>query len=208
MSENNPELSPHNFHDEHYVKNWVEQAMHRTPARRDMFYRLSQEIGVRDGPQTILEYGCGPGFLASWILQHCDVVRYDLLDFSKPMLALSAKRLAGFNQARYFRRNFRYPAWIEGMPNDYTVVVSMQATHELRDKQRVTNLYQQVKCLLRAGGTFYMCDHIPDAGGTDASLFMTTSEHLEALAGAGFTNIRALRERGGLGLLGGDVAHD
>jgi len=47
---------------------------------------------------SVLELGCGPGFLSEALLQK--IARYTLVDFSAQMLDLSRSRLAKFKDRR------------------------------------------------------------------------------------------------------------
>ena len=75
----------------------------------------------------------------------------------------------------------------------YEAVVSMQEVHEVRHKRHVPQLYQRIYNLLTAGGAFLVADRTPeDDSARSRALFMTEGEQLQALATAGFVDVRAL----------------
>lgn len=196
--------SPHDFHDPGYARRWAARAALRTPARDDCMACIAAHAAARVPPRPIiLEYGCGPGFLAERLLSKIDAESYWLLDSSQPMLELCARRLRRFAPTpRLVKRDFTRPDWLSDAPCRPDLVVSMQATHEARGKWQTLRLYEQVLHGLAPAGAFFMCDLIADRGaGRDRSVFLTLAEHLDLLDRAGFQGVTPVWEKGGLGLI-------
>jgi ubiquinone/menaquinone biosynthesis C-methylase UbiE len=88
---------------------------------------------------SVLELGCGPGFLSEALLQK--IARYTLVDFSAQMLDLSRSRLARFKDRTVFiQADFKKDAWTAAVPAAFDLVVSLQAVHELRHANRIPKL--------------------------------------------------------------------
>ncbi|MDH3637498.1 MAG: class I SAM-dependent methyltransferase [Gammaproteobacteria bacterium] len=198
--------SAHDFHDPGYVRRWARQAIVRTPVRNEFIACIVARATALAFPRpAILEYGCGPGFLAECLLESIDVSAYWLIDFSEAMLDLCAERLARFDHVtRYAKRDFTLPDWLAGLPCRPDLVVSMQASHEVRSKAKVDALYAQILESLTPAGGFLMCDLTADgSSGPDQSVFLTMDKHLDALQRAGFDRVAPLMIKGGLGLAAG-----
>jgi SAM-dependent methyltransferase len=181
--------SPIDFRLRDHARSWAETAMEVRPWRREIFQRISGELGAlnRD-PLTVLDLGSGPGFLGAHLLQDHPSLNYVALDFSAAMHQLGRERLGLLaERTRFVERDFKHTGWSEGLgPID--AVVTSQAVHELRHKRHAPALYHQVRQLLSGGGVFLMCDHFAGEGGLEnRSLYMTAAEQREALKAAGFS---------------------
>lgn len=145
---------------------------------------------------SVLELGGGPGFLAEAILAVCDVGRYVLLDFARPMLDAAAARLG--DQVTYHLGDFLTSEWASSLQGPFDIVVSMQAVHELRHKRRAQLLYEQVRTLMRPGSVLVVCDHEPKDDARSRALHASAMEQIVAMSAAGFTSASVLVEVSGL----------
>lgn len=178
---------------------WAETALARRPARPEFFDAFARLIG-RDGAR-VLELGSGPGFLAGHLLRALPGLDYVALDFSPAMHQLAAERLGDqAARVRFVERSFREPTWNEGL-GPFDVVVTHQAVHELRHKDRAATLHAQVRPLLAPGGRYLVCDHFLGEGGlSNDQLYMTVDEQRDALRRAGFADVETVLVKGGLAL--------
>jgi SAM-dependent methyltransferase len=184
-----------NFHDEAEAAAWADAAARKRPWRPMIFDMFVSAIADSNSPgPCILELGSGPGFLAEHVLERCPAVaRYVLLDFSKPMLSLSQRRLGKHvAKTQFLHADFKSDAWPSVVAGPLDFVFSKQAVHELRHKRHAPRLYAQVRALLPAGAEFVVCDHLPDSGPTarHRRLYMNTVENFGALKSAGFSEAR------------------
>ena len=137
-----------NFHDPVEAAAWADAALRKRPWRTTLFERFASLVCVSGRPGLrMLELGSGPGFLAEHILDHCPhVVEYTLLDFARPMLALSEARLARHAaRTRFVQADFKREGIWDAVAHPIDVIVSLQAVHELRHKRhapRHRRLYQ------------------------------------------------------------------
>jgi len=116
------------------------------------------------------------------------------------MLALSRERLARFEATRFVKADFKTPDWYRELSPPYAAVVAMQAVHEIRHKRHVPGLYGQIRDLLEPEGLLAVCDGTPRDAAIlwQVSLSMTVDEQLDALASAGFTDVRLEEEIGAM----------
>ena len=182
------------------AEQWAATAMSKRPWRKDFFRAFVVELGdLRPASGAILELGSGPAFLARRIFESLPQVDYTALDFSSAMHALAQQHLGPFaTRARFVVADFRSSGWTSGL-SKYQAVVTLQAVHELRHKRHAGGLYRVVRRLLLPGGVFLVCDHVCGEGGmTDASLYMSTHEHQEALRDAEFASVHEVHREGSL----------
>lgn len=186
-----------------------ESADHARPWRSTIRDHIAARVATLAPRARVLELGSGPGLLAHRVLQQCpDLESYTLVDFSKPMLALSRERLAAFPAASFVHQSFKSEGWARQVGGRFDCVLSMQAVHELRHKRHAQRLYEQIYQVLAVPGLFLVCDHTPfDDSAKSVALYMTEQEQRQALASAGFVNIRVeLSLAGGLPLYAGERA--
>jgi SAM-dependent methyltransferase len=174
------------------VAAWAEEADRIRPWRARIRDHIAGRVAALPPDARVLELGSGPGFLAHRVLQGCpNLAGYTLLDFSEPMLALSRERLARFPAASFALASFKSEDWTQRVGGPFDCVLSMQAVHELRHKRHARRLYEQAYQLLRVPGRILICDHTPfDDSPASTALYMTEREQQEALAEAGFTDVR------------------
>jgi len=81
----------------------------------------------------------------------------------------------------------------------FDAVVTNQAVHELRHKQRALGLHVQVRSLLSRGGLYLVCDHyLGEDGMKNAELYMSEDEQRAALSAAGFVRVERVVSLRGL----------
>jgi len=103
------------------------------------------------------------------------------------MLDMARERIGDHPAATFTLGDFKQPGWTRGLDAPFDAVVTMQAVHEIRHKRHVRGLYRQIVDILRPGGLLLISDHVPL---NDKPLHSTEAEQLEALAGAGFVDVK------------------
>ncbi len=199
------------FLDTEQVRDWVSACEVDKPWRDPMRRRFADLVGDLPRGARVLELGSGPGYLAESVLERCpNVESYTLLDFSEHMLALSRERVAKFGAARSVNADFKTADWCQELSPPYTVVLAMQAVHEIRHKRHVPGLYRQIRDLLEPGGLLAVCDGTPRDATVlwQVSLCMTVDEQLDAFASAGFTKVRVEETIGPMLLVSGRTSQD
>lgn len=173
---------------------WADAADARRPLRAHIRRLIADRLRTLPPGARVLELGSGPGLLAEQVLRECpNIARYTLFDFSEPMLEMSRLRVGSFPSTTFLLGDFRSDTWTRPVSGPLEAVVSMQAVHEVRHKRHVPALYAQIHGLLTESGIFLIADRTPeDDSVRSTSLFMTGQEQLQALAGAGFVDVREL----------------
>jgi SAM-dependent methyltransferase len=180
---------------------WADEVMVKRPWRVEffeVFASVIQEASLQR-PARVLELGSGPGFLAEHLLKSLPKIEYVALDFSPAMNELAAERLGLLaSRVQFVERSFLDESWPHGL-GEFDMVVTLQAVHELRHKNRARVLHSQVKSLLSPGGSYLVCDHFSGEGGmSNDQLYMSVAEQQDALVLGGFKHIRQLHARGSL----------
>lgn len=193
---------PQDYFDESYVRQWEQQANAKRPFRIQFFEAFAAELKTLDKPK-VLDIGSGPGFLAEYILDRCDIESYHLLDFSPNMLELSRARLSRFGERVSFHQgSFMDEGWFRALPAPFDAIVSLQAIHETRDAARLPRLYSEIKSLAQTNGIFLIAD-LMNSETKQEEHFLMADEHKAALKEAGFESIREVFAAGDLSMLKG-----
>jgi ubiquinone/menaquinone biosynthesis C-methylase UbiE len=174
------------------VSAWADESDRIRPWRAQIRRHIARQAAMLPQGARVLELGSGPGFLAHRVLKDCPHLEgYTLLDFSEPMLVLSRERLSAFPAASFVQASFKSEDWPRRVGGPFDCILSMQAIHELRNKRHALRLYDQAYRVLTVPGRIMICDHTPfDDSPMSTALYMTEHEQQEALAEAGFTNLR------------------
>lgn len=192
--------SPIDFHDRAQARAWMESTAKKRPWRPEFFRSFAAALNTRSSrPPRILELGSGPGQLAAAILQHCHVSQYVALDFSAAMHALAREQLGTLaGKVTFVQRDFRKSEWSAGLGR-FDAVLTLQAAHETRHRDRLPVLFCQTLRCLKHGGLFLYCDHYR---GTlkNPMLYLEREAQKRALQTAGFVNIKRLLDKGGMAL--------
>ena len=174
--------------------------MSKRPFRAEFFARFGSAIASSKTTDCrVLELGSGPGFLAEYLLGAIPNISYSALDFSAAMHELARIRLGSLrSRVTFIERDFRMPGWADEL-GKFDFVITLQAIHELRHKRHAPTFHRQVKNLILDTGSYFVCDHFHgDDGMPNDQLYMTVTEHSEALLDGGFKSIEQLMLKGGL----------
>lgn len=192
--------SPINLKQLDDARAWAANVMERRPYRTDIFREFASQL-LTHKATSVLELGSGPGFLAKHILDTIPDIRYTAYDFSDAMHLLAKERL-GVTAVRvkFVTGSFLEQNWERGL-GQFDALVSLQAVHEVRHKNRVLSLFLRAKKLINKGGIFLYCDHFYGEGGMqNPHLYLSTPEQEQCLTQAGFSDIRKLLTMGSLNL--------
>ncbi len=195
-----PERSPHRFNDMAYCCAWERKAKARKEHRKAYFSDMEHRIGKLGIPAPhVLEFGCGPGFLAAHLLRELSDIRYTGLDFSRPMLRLAGERLAPYgDRIDLHCTDLNTNEWTLIVHERIHAIVSNQALHDLEDDDSVARVYAAAARRLQPGGILINADLVrtkaPDR--EYRSSWLTVAQHLELLRASGLTQVRCLRQRG------------
>jgi len=192
--------SPIDFHDPAQARTWMQETVRIRPWRPRFFAAFADALnGYGNRTVRVLELGSGPGHLAAAILTHCRVAEYVALDFSEAMHDLAREHLGKLAaQVRFACRDFREPDWASAF-SPFDAVLTLQAIHETRHRNRSPALFRQIREILKPGGLFLYCDHYLKVA-TNPALYLERDEQPDALAAAGFAGIERILDEGGMAL--------
>src|SRR5687767_6365805 len=144
-----------------------------TEAQVETMVRLIREVPREQ--LTVLDLGCGDGFLLQMVMQAIPVSRAVALDGSPAMLERAEVRFQDLglfsDLVDYVEADFNNPAWRASLPCDrFDVVVSGFAIHHSED-DRKRALYEDVFYLLKPGGVFVNIEHVSSESPLGERLF-------------------------------------
>ena len=203
-SDPNDVPSPIDFHDLAQARAWVERTLQARPWRPRFFQAFADALNAEERvSHQVVELGSGPGHLAAVLLEQCRIERYVALDFSPAMHLLAREHLGALaTRVTFTVQDFRSAECFARLePAD--VIVTHQAAHEVRHKDRQAALFQNVRAALRPGGLFLICYHYwePDVSWKEVPLYLTKEEQIFTLAQAEFTPLKVLHDEGGMRLI-------
>ncbi len=177
---------------------WASEVMEKRPYRTKFFAEFEAQL-KKHNVRSVLELGSGPGFLASHLLKESANLEYTAYDFSEAMHYLAKERLGlNSNRVNFVVGSFKEEYWESGL-GKFNAVITLQAAHEVRHKEKVLPLFKAVKNLLNENGIFLYCDHFyGEFGMQNNNLYMSTIEQEQCLVQAGFSNVAKLLSIGTL----------
>ena len=219
------------WHDEEYVKQWIERQEGRKAERRRQFVALRAFIPKNpDQEFRYLNLGAGPGNLDVVLLEHFNGANAVVLDGSLAMLAEARKQLAKYgDRVEYVQANLTDENWVGAVGGPFDFVLSARTIHHLGGPSRIRALYREIRGLTGHGGTFLNLDYVrpakaelarlgdwitkdPEAGFSgpphDADKMPgTVQEHLGWLGEAGFNTVEVYWKEMDLALMSGINGH-
>lgn len=163
-------------------------------------------------PGIVVDIGSGPGDFLAVMLEQFPQARGVWTDVSEAMFDMARERLAPFGDRVDFHLADMTDLAGAGLPEQADIITTSRAAHHL-DREGLFDFYGQVAGRLAPGGWLVNLDHIGPAGPGDTwdkrlraarKQFGVTSsgtkhhhnypltsvdDHLQALAGAGFTDV-------------------
>ena len=174
------------WHDEDFVKGWLERQKERAPQRRRQFVAL--RACMPKNPEQEFRYlnlGAGPGNLDVILLEHFPGANAVVLDGSLSMLSAARKELQQFGErVEYVQADLSSADWAGAVAGPFDFVISARTIHHIDDPRRIRALYREVRGLTGHGGTFLNLDYVRPARGE----FSRLSEWVTRDAEAGFSN--------------------
>jgi SAM-dependent methyltransferase len=153
------------WHDEDFVRQWLERQKGRQSERQRQFIALRAFIPKSpDQEFRYLNLGAGPGNLDTVLLQHFPGANAVVLDGSLAMLAEARRALTKFGErVEYVQADLSTADWLGAVAGPFDFVISTRTIHHLRDPKRIRELYREVRGLTGHGGTFLNLDYVRPA---------------------------------------------
>ena len=186
----------HEFHDPEYVADWAGR-FEPTPDRLALFDLMLSELRSRVPPTgRIVELGIGPGYLAAHLLEALPGIRYQGIDFSRPMLDIAARRLGPHaGRVVFTQADLLADPWWQDAAGPADAVVSTWALHDLGAPAHVEHVYAGCAKALGGRGLLLNGDFIKPDGTTheyEPGRF-DIATHLDLLRRVGFEAAECLR---------------
>ncbi len=175
--------SPHDWHSQAYVDDWIRHDTARDEERRPRIRRMVEMAEFpRDAAIEVLDVGAGYGFVTEEVLRVFPNARITLQDYSELMFARARERLAAASaQLNYVLCDLTDPGWTERVDGPFDLIVSAIAIHNLHGTGALMNCYRGVARLLKPGAPFLNYDHFQHSDGI--------LRHIELLKDAGLTRV-------------------
>ncbi|HEU5421215.1 MAG TPA: methyltransferase domain-containing protein, partial [Streptosporangiaceae bacterium] len=148
-----------------WLARWDDQQRGFLPDREDRFTVLIDvvaEIAGRPDP-LVLDLGCGPGSLATRLLDRIPGATVVAVDADPVLLALGAAAAAGRDGLRFADQDLRVPGWSTrlGLDRPVDAAVSTTALHWLPERE-LAAMYAELATVLRPGGVLVNGDHLEE----------------------------------------------
>lgn len=114
-------------------------------------------------PKTMMDLGCGNGFLAEILLKSYPNASAILLDHSEPMVEAAREHMSDYsNRCQIYHADFSHSIQEYADPHSMDCIVSGFAIHHLEHKKKKA-LYNEIYYLLTDGGIFINIEHTASA---------------------------------------------
>jgi len=151
---------PHDWASETYVAEWVRRQRVEDPIRAERFQLMCDLFPFPlDAAVTILDVGAGYGPVSAFILERYPRATCIAQDGSEPMLNRARTLVARYrNRFKTHHSDLFEPGWVPEQLGPFDAAVSCICLHNLRNFERISEIYREVREHLRAGGVFLNLD--------------------------------------------------
>jgi tRNA (cmo5U34)-methyltransferase len=153
---------PHDWASESYVEEWVRRQQAEDPIRAERFQLMCDLFPFsKDAPVTILDVGAGYGPVSTFILDRYPHATCVAQDGSEPMLNRARTLIARYGERfKTYHSDLFETGWLPKQFGPFAAAVSSSCLHNLRDFERISEIYRDIREHLRAGGVFLNLDLI------------------------------------------------
>lgn len=151
---------PHDWASETYVEEWVRRQQVEDPIRAQRFQLMCDLFPFpQDAPVTILDVGAGYGPVSTFILDRYPRATCIAQDGSEPMLSRARTLVARYgNRFKTHHSDLFETGWLPEQLGPFDAAVSSSCLHNLRNFERISEIYREIREHLRAGGVFLNLD--------------------------------------------------
>ena len=163
-----PRNDHHDWASETYVDEWVRRQQAEDPSRAERFQLICDLFPFpNDATVTILDVGAGYGPVSMFILDRYPHATCITQDGSEPMLNRARHLVAKYGGRFNLHRSDLFEVnWLPEQFGPFDAAVSSSCLHNLRDFERILQIYREIRAHLKRGGVFLNADLInaPSAG--------------------------------------------
>lgn len=157
----------HDWTSEAYVEEWVRRQQAGDPSRAERFQLVCDLLPFpRDATVTILDVGAGYAPVSRFILDRYLHATCVAQDGSVPMLNRARSLGASYRERFKTHQSDLFEAsWLPREFGPFDAAVSSSCLHNLRDFDRISEIYREIHARLKSGGVFLNEDliHAPTA---------------------------------------------
>jgi SAM-dependent methyltransferase len=150
----------HDWASDAYVEEWVQRQRAADPDRVQRFQSMCDLFPFsHDAKVTILDVGAGYGPVSKFILDQFANAICIAQDGSTPMLQRGKQIMASYG-ARFqpYQSDLFDKDWLPQQFGPFDAAVSAICLHNLRDFQRISEIYGDIRTHLKPGGIFLNLD--------------------------------------------------
>jgi SAM-dependent methyltransferase len=148
-----------------WLDRWDSQQLGYLPDREERFTALIDVVAEAAGrpDPLVLDLGCGPGSLATRLLDRIPAATVVAIDADPVLLALGRGAWSGRPGLRFADQDLRVPGWTTalGLDRPADAAVSTTALHWLREPE-LAAMYAALATVLRPGGVLLNGDHLEE----------------------------------------------
>jgi SAM-dependent methyltransferase len=167
----------------HWVDRWDSQQQGYLPDREERFTVLIDTVEAAAGrpDPLILDLGCGPGSLATRLLDRIPGATVVAIDADPVLLTLGQRAAADRPGLRFVDQNLRTAGWTGalGLDRPADAAVSTTALHWLPEPD-LAAMYAELATVLRPGGVLLNGDHLAEDEAVTPTLARLGSALIEA----------------------------
>lgn len=180
----------HDWASETYVEEWVTRQQAEDPTRAERFQLMCDLFPFpHDATVTILDIGAGYAPVSMFVLDRYPHATCIGQDDSEPMLRRARTLMERYGERfKAHRSDLFERSWLPTEFGPFDAAVSSSCLHNLRDFERIGEIYGEVRGHLKSGGIFLNLDLInapTETGPFPAGL----DQQLAALRSAGFNDV-------------------
>ena len=152
----------HDWASEAYVEEWVRRKQAEDPSRAERFQLMCDLLPFSQGASvTILDVGAGYGPLSRFILDRYPHATCIAQDGSEPMLNRAQSLTTPYGERlKTHLSDLFVVSWLPKEFGPFEAAVTSSCFHNLRDFQRVSEIYREIRAHLKPGGIFLTEDLI------------------------------------------------
>jgi SAM-dependent methyltransferase len=167
----------------HWIDRWDSQQQGYLPDREERFTVLIDAVEATVGrpDPLVLDLGCGPGSLATRLLDRMPGATVVAIDADPVLLTLGQGAAAARPGLRFVDQNLRAAGWTAalGLDRPADAAVSTTALHWLPEPE-LAAMYAELSTVLRPGGVLLNGDHLEEDEAVAPTLARLGSALIEA----------------------------
>jgi len=189
----------HDWASEAYVDEWVRRQRAEDPARAERFQLMCDLLPFqRDAAVTIVDVGAGYGPVSMFILDRYPHATCIAQDGSEPMLNRARKLMRKYESRFHPHLSDLFdPDWLPKHLGAFDAVVTSSCLHNLRDFDRIGEIYGEVRRRLKPGGMFLNLDLVNAPTTGLERRYVTATAARRERAGTSGTDVAAMVRRAG-----------